>query len=124
AATLGAVEAKTGACSFLRLSSICGYQFRELGAVMGRALRPVLPGQVQWGWVQPLGVPALLRWAAFQLVGVHSRCGCVVAGRTWSREVAPGCWQSQQIPASRVMTRATALVTRRPFHPGRGISGR
>lgn len=66
----------------------------------------------------------MARCAARQLVGSHSRSGRWDAGVMWSRDVAPGCWQSQQIPESRLMTKRIARVTRLPFHPGRGMGSR
>jgi hypothetical protein len=98
-----------------------GYQLRVGGAVCGRAPRLRLPGHVQPSTLHPSCWPACPRCAAFQLVRVHSRLGCVDAGRMWSSELAPGWWHSQQIPLSRLITQAFALVTRLPFQCGRGM---
>jgi hypothetical protein len=81
-----------------------GHQLLEGGAVQGWALRPLLPGQVQLGCVQPVVVPCLVRWASFQFEGVCSSWGWVETGWTWSMLPASGAtswWQSQQVLPSR-----------------------
>ena len=110
-------EAKTG-----RNGPNRAHQARDGPVVHGLSPRPELPGQVQPGVWHPRGWRWLCRCAAFQLVGSHSSWGWVVAGWMWSRELAPGWWQSQQVPLSRWMTHADAVVTRRPVQVGRPTS--